>query len=358
MASPQKISTTATEILGIKHPVLLAGMNMVASPRLAAAVTNAGGLGVIGGGSYTPEQLRDSIRELKTFLHDKNAPFGVDLLIPKVGGGARKTNYDYLKGQLDNLVGIMIEEKVKIFVCAVGTPPKHVVDRLHANGILYMNMCGHPKHAKRAAELGADLVCAQGGEGGGHTGDVPTVVLIPAVYEAIQGHISPLTGKQVQLIAGGGIYNGRSLAAALMLGASAVWVGTRFILSEESGASPHLKEAVRTAGHGEIIRSTIFSGRPINSRATPYLRRWEEERRNEMLDLQSRGIVPVQHDLETKPDDDEVLEYSMPLLMGKVAAVVETTLPAKKIIDDMVDQAAMLVGNGSKLLVKPSVAKL
>ncbi|KAF9892610.1 hypothetical protein FE257_001012 [Aspergillus nanangensis] len=356
MSSPARIKTTATEILGIKHPVLLAGMNTVASPRLAAAVTNAGGLGVIGGGTYTPEQLREAIQEVKSYLDDKNAPFGVDLLIPKVGGGARKTNYDYLKGQLDNLVEIMIDEKVALFVCAVGTPPKHIVDRLHAGGVLYMNMCGHPKHARRAAELGADLVCAQGGEAGGHTGDIPTVVLIPSVHEAIQGCISPFTGKQVQLIAGGGMYNGRSLAAALMLGASAVWVGTRFILSDESGGSAYLQDAVRTADHGQIMRSTIFTGRPIHSRETPYLRRWEEDRREEMRDLQSRGIVPVQHDLETRPDDEEVLEYSFPLLMGKVAAVVKDKLPAKQIVDEMVDEAAALVASGPGVLV--TVSKL
>jgi NAD(P)H-dependent flavin oxidoreductase YrpB (nitropropane dioxygenase family) len=256
------------------------------------------------------------------------------------------------------MIDIMIEEKVAIFVCAVGLPPKHVVERLHKGGVLYMNMCGHPKHARRAAELGADLVCAQGGEGGGHTGDIPTIVLLPAVHEAIQGFTSPYTGKPVQLIAAGGIYNGQSLAAALMLGAAGVWVGTRFILSEESGASARHQEAVRTADHGQIVRSTIFTGRPINSRETPYLRRWEGERREEMLSLQARGIVPVQHDLETKPDDDEVLEYSFPLLMGSVSALVKDKLPAKQIVDDMVNQAANLLDSGKGLLIKQSVPKL
>ncbi|KAL4860731.1 2-nitropropane dioxygenase [Aspergillus spectabilis] len=213
-----------------------------------------------------------------------------------------------------------------------------------------MNMCGHPKHAVRAAELGADLVCAQGGEGGGHTGDIPTIVLIPAVHAAIRGMKSPMTGKQVQLIAGGGIFNGQSLAAALMLGAAGVWMGTRFILSEESGSSARHQEAVRTAEHGQIIRSTIFSGRPINSRETPYLRRWEGERRAEMLELQAKGIVPVQHDLDTKPDDEEVLDGSFPLLMGKVAPLVREKLPAKEIVDGMVNDAADLLASGSRLL--------
>ncbi|KAJ2966074.1 hypothetical protein NUW58_g10755 [Xylaria curta] len=93
MASPQKIRTPITDLFGIKHPILLAGMNVAAGPKLAAAVTNAGGLGVIGGMSYTPDMLREQINEMKSFLHDKNAPFGIDLLLPQVGGNARKTKY-------------------------------------------------------------------------------------------------------------------------------------------------------------------------------------------------------------------------------------------------------------------------
>jgi len=119
---------------------------------------------------------------------------------------------------------------------------------------------------------------------------------------------SPYTGKQVQLIAGGGLYNGRTVAAALALGASAVGIGTRFILSEESGASDWHKAQLQKARHGDIIRSIIFSGRLLHSLATPYLRKWEEDRRHEMLTLQAKGIVPVQHDLKQHPDDEEVLD--------------------------------------------------
>lgn len=125
--------------------------------------------------------LREQIAELKDYLNDKSAPFGVDLLIPQVGGNARKTNYDYTKGKLDTLVDIIIDSGAKLFVSAVGVPPKAVVDRLHKHGIIYMNMIGHPKHVQKCLDVGADIICAQGGEGGGHTGDVPTTVLIPTV---------------------------------------------------------------------------------------------------------------------------------------------------------------------------------
>lgn len=113
-------------------------MNVAAGPKLAAAVTNAGGIGVIGGVGYSPDMLREQIAELKSYLDDKSAPFGVDLLLPQVGNGARATNYDYTKGKLNELIEIVIESKAKLFVSAVGVPPKAVVDRLHAAGILYM----------------------------------------------------------------------------------------------------------------------------------------------------------------------------------------------------------------------------
>lgn len=168
-------------------------------------------------------------------------------------------SHDYTKGKLNELIDIIIESGAKLFVCAVGVPPKHVVEKLHKAGVLYMNMIGHPKHVKKCLELGADIICAQGGEGGGHTGDVPTTVLIPTVAKLVQGHKSPLTGAPVQVIAAGGLFNGQSVAAALMLGASAVWIGTRFILSEEAGASEAHKEAVRTAGFDDNIRTIIFT---------------------------------------------------------------------------------------------------
>ena len=136
----ETIETPLTKLLGIKYPIILAGMNKAAGPQLAAAVTNAGGLGVIGGVGFTPRILKLTIKNLKKDLVDKNAPFGVDLLIPQVGGSARKTNYDYTKGKLDALIDIIIEAKPKLFVCAVGVPPTRIVEKLHNANILIMNM--------------------------------------------------------------------------------------------------------------------------------------------------------------------------------------------------------------------------
>lgn len=168
-------------------------------------------------------------------------------------------SYDYTKGKLDELTDIVIESGARLFVSAVGVPPKHVVEKLHKAGILYMNMIGHPKHVAKCLALGVDIICAQGGEGGGHTGDVPTSILIPTVAALVKGKVSPMSGKPVQVVAAGGLFNGQSVAAALMLGASGCWIGTRFILADEAGAPRAHQEAVRTSGFDDNIRTIIFT---------------------------------------------------------------------------------------------------
>ena len=369
-------------------------MNVAAGPKLAAAVTNAGGLGVIGGVGYTPDMLREQIAELKGFLKDKNAPFGVDLLIPQVGGNARKTkyarffsifslflfisklqsqhahihilqvqiadlahkSYDYTKGKLDELVTIIIDSGAKLFVSAVGVPPAHVVRRRPDAGGRYMNMIGHPQHLAKCLDLGADIICAQGGEGGGHTGDVPTTVLIPTVAQMVKGKKSPLTGEPVQVVAAGGLFNGQSLAAALMLGASAVWIGTRFVLSDEAGAPKAHQEAVRTSGFDDNVRTIIFTGRPLRVRMNPYIKNWEENRAAEIKELTARGTIPVEHDFETLGDeiDDDTMDNARPFLMGKAAAVVDERKSAKAIVDEMVTDAVGWLGKGGAMVVAGS----
>jgi len=341
------ISTPITELFGIKHPILLAGMNVAAGPELAAAVTNAGGLGVIGGVGYTPNILRQQIKALKKDLKDPNAPFGVDLLLPQVGGNARKTNHDYTRGQLPELIDVIIEEKTRLFVSAVGVPPPEVVEKLHKAGILIMNMIGHPKHVKKALDVGVDLICAQAGEGGGHTGDISASVLIPAVVDAVKGHTSPLTGQPIWVIGAGAVYDGRGLAANLVYGAQAVWVGTRFVASEEAGATRAHKAALLSADHGDILRTVIYTGRPLRVRRTPYVEDWELNRQAEIRELTAKGIIPNQHEVEKHPEKSV---QAVSFLMGDVAALIKEVLPARTIVDNMVKDAARILQDKSKLV--------
>jgi NAD(P)H-dependent flavin oxidoreductase YrpB (nitropropane dioxygenase family) len=341
------ISTPITELFGIKHPILLAGMNVAAGPELAAAVTNAGGLGVIGGVGYTPNVLRQQIKALKKDLKDPNAPFGVDLLLPQVGGSARKTNHDYTRGQLPDLINVIIEEKTRLFVSAVGVPPREVVDKLHAAGIIIMNMIGHPKHAKKALDAGVDLICAQAGEGGGHTGDISASILIPAVVDAVKGRTSPLTGQPIWVVGAGAVYDGRGLAANLVYGAQAVWVGTRFVASEEAGATRAHKAALLSADHGDVARTLIYTGRPLRVRRTPYVDDWERNRQAEIKELTAKGIIPNEHEVNKHPEKSI---QAVTFLMGDVAALIKDVLPARTIVDDMVNDAAKILQDRSKLV--------
>ena len=146
---------------------MVAGMGHITGPDLAAAVSNAGGIGTIGAIPLDPEGLRTCIHDLKAKLSKGPGlsgymPFGIDYLLPQVGGNARKTNKDYTGGQLANLIDVIIEEQVDLFVCAVGVPPQWVVDRLHGAGIKVMNMV--EKHVKKALAVNVDIICAQGTE--------------------------------------------------------------------------------------------------------------------------------------------------------------------------------------------------
>ncbi|GAB7359391.1 hypothetical protein MBLNU230_g6041t1 [Neophaeotheca triangularis] len=351
MSNRPTLRTPLCDLLGIEYPIVLAGMARTSSGPLAAAVSNAGGLGVIGGLGYTPQQMRDIIHEIKANLADKNLPFGVDLALPQVGGSARKTNHDYTHGQLDELIDVVIEEGAKLFVSAVGVPPAHVIKKLHDANIVCANMVGHPKHAHKALKAGMDIVFAQGGEGGGHTGDIATSILIPSVVDVARQYKSPLTGQPAMVVAAGGIYNGRSLAAMLSFGAVGAWVGTRFVASEEAGCSQSHKEAVVSAAFEDTLRTLVVSGRPLRVRMNDYIKSWEVDRPDEVKRLTDSGVVPLAKDM----DDDK--EVDIPFLMGQVAGVIGEIKPAKAIMEEMVRecvdvlkaQQGYLGGKASKL---------
>tara|TARA_B100000795_G_C22750584_1_gene419248 strand:- start:215 stop:1306 length:1092 start_codon:yes stop_codon:yes gene_type:complete len=363
MPTKNRIKSPICELFKIQHPIVLAGMNGVAGPELAAAVTNAGGLGVIGGVGYTPKFLRETIDDLKEDLNDPNAPFGIDLLLPQVGGSARKTNYDYTGGKLPELIDIICTSGCSVFVSAVGVPPRWAVDKLHAANILCMNMIGSTRHVAKALAAGMDIVCAQGTEGGGHTGDTATSVLIPQVVDLCKGKKSELTGGPIHVIAAGGIYDGRGLAMALSLGAQAVWVGTRFINSLESSAPARHQQGVVNATSESTHRSLIYTGRPLRILRNKYSVDWETNRRDELDALLAAGTLPMHHDTEelkagrgsalmATPED---MMEARPLLMGQAAGAVKPSdmLPAVDIVDQMIDSCVDMmnynVGRFSKM---------
>ncbi|CAG9975453.1 unnamed protein product [Clonostachys byssicola] len=344
MAPPSLITTPLTSLLSIPHPIVLAGMAHTSTGPLVAAVSNAGGLGVIGGVMYTPDQLRSIITEMKSHFIRPDLPFGVDLALPQVGGNARKTNHDYTGGKLEELIDIVVDSGAKLFVSAVGVPPAWVIEKLHAKGILVMNIVGHPKHAIKALDLGVDMVGAQGGEGGGHTGNIASSILIPAVVSIAKSYHPPLLkGQPAMVLAAGGISSGRSVAAAFMQGAVGVWVGTRFVASVEAGCSDEHKKEVVSAGWDDTERTLVLSGRPLRMKTNDYIREWHA-RPVEIKRLCDQGIVPMEHDL------DEDREIDPPFLMGQVAGAIDKVELAGDIVRDMVKEAAEMLELGGRYL--------
>ena len=292
------------------------------------------------------------IHELKAALASPHLSFGVDLALPQVGGGARPTNHDYTHGQLDALVDVIIDEGARLFVSAVGVPPRRVVERLHAGGVVVMNMVGAPRHAEKAFDVGCDIVCAQGGEGGGHTGEIPNSILVPACVDVARRYRpAMLAGREGMVVAAGGIYDGRGLASSLVQGAVGVWVGTRFVASEEAGCSRMHKEAVVSAGFGDTLRTLVVSGRPLRVRRNDYIDGWEA-RPEEIKGLTEKGRVPMMQDM------DEDKETDMPFLMGQVAGVIQEIKPAKEIVEEMVRDAVKMLKIGNGYMTDPRESKL
>ena len=185
-------------------------------------------------------------------------------------------------------------------------------------------------------------MCARWG-GGGHTGDIANSILIPAVVDVAKKYTSPLTGEPALVVAAGGIYDGRSLASSLMQGAVGVWVGTRFVASEESGASQRHKEDVVSADFTDTLRTLVVSGRPLRVRMNDYVKKWEDQP-EKIRELTDKGIVPLAHDMEND------VEVEIPFLMGQVAAIIRDVKPARQIVEDMVREAVGQLRLGSSYL--------
>jgi enoyl-[acyl-carrier protein] reductase II len=247
--------TRLTDMLGIEHPVMLAGMGGVSFHRLVAAVSDAGGFGTLGAATMSPEELADEMAKVRE-LTDK--PFGVDLLaaLPdRMLEGSRQ----------------IVKGGASLFVAGLGVP-RDVIEVLHEGNVLVASMCGKVRHAVAAVEAGCDFVIAQGTEAGGHTGAVATMPLVPQIVDAV--------GGRVPVVAAGGIFDGRGLAAALCLGADGVWIGTRFIATPEARAVPGYKDALlRTPEDGTVI-SRAFTGktlRAVRNKWTQYIEEHPEE---------------------------------------------------------------------------------
>ena len=365
------LRTPLCDLLGIEYPVISAGMGpvgggsrAVALAELTAAVSNAGGLGVIGGAGFSPDRLREEIAKVRS-MTDK--PFGVDLLLPSsfLGGaasgeiprdprelipesskaGMRKiaddlgiewkpveqvnsplANRRQGGGMSDDQMEVVIDEKVPVFAAGLGTPAPWL-DRLHANGTKVLSLVGNTKNARRVAAAGVDVVVAQGTEAGGHTGRVATMALIPQVVDSV----SP-----TPVVAAGGIADGRGLAAALALGAIGVWCGTAFLVSNEANQPETQKQRILAATDEDTRITKLYSGKTMRNITNPLIEAWEAASIPAMpMGLQGALTGDLLNSVRAAGRDDLMMNAA-----GQISGMLTKSRPAADILYDMVAEAA------------------
>jgi nitronate monooxygenase len=363
------LRTKLCDMLGIEYPILSAGMGPTlmgektgAPVELVVAVSEAGGLGVLGGSGYTVPELREAIQQIKA---QTDKPYGVDLLLPKnldLGGALGgegvteiplskilkmlpKAHIDWLNkikadmGLPDvelvsrrntttmrpkDAIKICIEEKVPLFCAGLGNPG-FMVDEAHANGMKVLAITGNAKNARRMSDSGIDLLVAQGHEGGGHTGRIGTMALLPAAMDA---------AGAVPLLAAGGIGDGRGVAASLAMGCIGVWVGTRFLATDEGGALPVNKQRIIDSNDEGTRVSTAYTGKTLRASYNKFHDLWADS-----------GLDPL-------PFPTQVVISSALLaafieagqndyvggLAGQVSGIIHEIKPAAQVLNELVEE--------------------
>lgn len=306
------MKTRITELLGIEHPIIQGGMAWVAESHLAAAVSAAGGLGLIGGANAPAEVIRNYIREVKA-VTDK--PFGVNVML--------------MSPYADEVAKVVVEEGVKVVTTGAGNPEKYM-EMWKAAGIKVIPVVASVALAKRMVRYGADAVVAEGTESGGHIGEATTMTLVPQVVDAVS----------IPVIAAGGIGDGRGIAAAFMLGAEAVQMGTRFLVAKECTVHQNYKDRVLKA---KDIDSTVTGrthGHPVrclrNQMTREYVKLENEGTSFEELEYLTLGA------LRKAVQEGDVANGTV--MAGQIAGMVSKEQTCKEMIDEMMAQAEALLG--------------
>jgi enoyl-[acyl-carrier protein] reductase II len=324
------LQTPVCEILGIEYPIIQAGMGFIARGELAAAVSQAGGLGMIGSASLSPDELRAEIRKVR---EQTDRPFGVDVLFAT----SRNPAADVVTGQLAHSVQAHIdgvfEEKVPVLASGLGDPGP-VVGQAHDLGMTVIALVGNTKNARRVEASGVDIVVAQGYDGGGHTGRVGTLSLLPAVLDAVD----------VPVMAAGGIGDGRGIAGVLAMGGVGVWMGTRFVASEEAHGHEKYKQRITEIDDEGTIRTRCFSGKPCRMIQNQTTQAWEDP------DLQARiqpfpkqfGVIAewLGEDPYTTGRFEGKVETGA-LAAGQSAGIIREVLPSREIVQALISETTV-----------------
>jgi enoyl-[acyl-carrier protein] reductase II len=324
------LHTPICDLLGIEHPVLLAGMGGVAFAEVCAAVSEAGGYGCLGMAALPPEQIRDEMRKVKALT---SKPFAVDLLTA-------------LPETLLNAVDIIIDEGASAFVAGLGVPAP-IMKKLKGAGLKVMAVCGTVNHGRKAQDAGCDAVIAQGTEGGGHTGKVAGMALIPQMVDALD----------IPVVAAGSIIDGRGLAAALAFGAVGVWMGTRFIASVEGNAAPGYKDAILKARDEDTLITRCFTGKTLRSIKNSYTTEWESKQDQiQPFPIQAMVSAQVGANLTLMGITENIDADRSCLAAGQGAGGIHEILPAGEIVRRTVAEAEAVIARLPRLVVAKAAA--
>jgi enoyl-[acyl-carrier protein] reductase II len=305
------LRTRLCDLLGIDVPIIQGGMAWVATGELAAAVSQAGGLGLIGAGNAPADVLEKEIRKAKTLT---NKPFGVNIML--------------LSPFVDDVVDLLCREEIPVVTTGAGNPGKYV-DRFKEKNMKIIPVVSAVALAKRLERLGVDAMVAEGMEAGGHIGDLTTMVLVPQIVDAVS----------VPVIAAGGIADGRGVAAALALGAQGVQLGTRFICAHECTVHPSYKEAVLKAKDRDTIITGQSTGHPVRVLYNKLAR--------EFARLEKEGVAPEELErlgagkLAAAVRDGDVINGSV--MAGQSAGMVTREESCQEIIDDLVSDTLRVI---------------
>lgn len=312
------MQTEITKLLGIDAPIIQGGMAWVAEHHLAAAVSNAGGLGLIGGANAPGEVVRQEIRAARE-LTDK--PFGVNVML--------------MSPHAEAISDIVVEEGVKVVTTGAGSPEKYMKKWKEA-GIVVIPVVASVALARRMERAGADAVVAEGTESGGHIGEITTMALVPQVADAVK----------IPVIAAGGIGDGRGLAAALMLGAKAVQIGTRFVVADEAVVHEAYKDRILAAKDIDSAVTGRSHGHPVRSLRNAMTREYGK------LEAEGKSFEELEYltlgTLRNAVVDGDVVHGTV--MAGQIAGLVNKKQSCKEIVQEMVAQAeALLAGAGAYL---------
>jgi enoyl-[acyl-carrier protein] reductase II len=306
------MKTRITELLGCEYPIIQGGMAWVAEHTLASAVSNAGGIGLIAGGSAPIDYLRDQIRKCK---EKTDKPFGVNIML--------------MSPNADDLAQLCIDEGVRVVTTGAGNPGKYIAAWKGAN-IKVIPVVPSVALAKRMERAGADAVVAEGTESGGHIGENTTMCLVPQVVDALE----------IPVIAAGGIADGRGMAAAFMLGAEGVQIGTRFLASEECQIHPTFKELVIKAKDTDSVVTGRYTGHPCRNIKTKFSKKLANGERDGSLSPEEFEQITL-GSLRKAVVDGNVDEGSF--LCGAIAGMVNEIKPCKDIVEEIMAGAEKLL---------------